>query len=162
MATSSIFMIREIRPDEFHVLDDFLYNAIFVPDGEIPPYRSVIEKPELRVYTENFGSNESDKCLVAELNGEIVGAVWVRIMNDYGHVYDDAPSFAISVKKNYRKQGIGTALMKEMIESLKRSGYKRASLSVQKANYAVKMYINLGFEIFSENDDDNIMLINLT
>ena len=155
-------MIREIRPEEIFLLNDFLYDAIFVPDGEIPPDISIIEKPELRVYTENFGSRESDKCLVAELNGEIVGAVWCRIMNDYGHVYDDAPSFAVSVKKDYRKQGIGTALMKEMIESLRRSGYKRASLSVQKANYAVRMYTNLGFEIFSDNGDDNIMLINLT
>ena len=154
-------MIREIHPEEIYLLDDFLYDAIFIPDGEIPPDRSIIEKPELRVYTENFGSNESDKCLVAELNGEIVGAVWCRIMNDYGHVYDDAPSFAISVKKDYRKRGIGTALMKEMIESLRRSGYKRASLSVQKANYAVKMYINLGFEIFSENDEDYIMLVKI-
>ena len=83
-------MIREIRPDELHWLDDFLYDAIFVPDGEISPDKSIIEKPELRIYTENFGSNESDKCLVAELNGEIVGTVWCRIMNDYGHVYDDA------------------------------------------------------------------------
>ena len=154
-------MIREIHPEEIYLLDDFLYDAIFIPDGEIPPDRSIIEKPELRVYTENFGSNESDKCLVAELNGEIVGAVWCRIMNDYGHVYDDAPSFAISVKKDYRKRGIGTALMKEMIESLRRSGYKHASLYVQKDNYAVKMYINLGFEIFSENDEDYIMLVKI-
>ena len=154
-------MIREIRPDELHWLDDFLYDAIFVPDGEISPDKSIIEKPELRIYTENFGSNESDKCLVAEIDGEIVGAVWCRIMNDYGHVYEYAPSFAISVKKDYRKQGIGTALIKEMIGSLRRSGYKRASLSVQKANYAVRMYTNLGFEIFSENDEDYKMLINL-
>ena len=152
-------MIREICPEEIHLLNDFLYDAIFVPDGEIPLDKSIIEKPELKVYTENFGSRESDRCLVAEVDGEIVGAVWCRIMNDYGHVYDDAPSFAVSVKKDYRKHGIGTALMKEMIESLRRLGYKRASLSVQKANYAAKMYINLGFEIFSENNEDYIMLI---
>ena len=31
-------IIREIRPEEFPVLDDFLYEAIFIPDGvEAPP-----------------------------------------------------------------------------------------------------------------------------
>ena len=35
---------------------------------------------ELRVYTENIGDN----CLVTDLNGKVVGAVWTGIMNDYG------------------------------------------------------------------------------
>ena len=32
-------------------------------------------------------------------------------MNDYGHVDDDTPSFAISLYKEYRRNGIGTQLM---------------------------------------------------
>ena len=43
-----------------------------------------------------------------------MGAVWVRIMNDYGHVDDETPSFAISLLKEYRNYGIGTELMKRM------------------------------------------------
>lgn len=41
-----------------------------------------------------------------------------------------------------RGLGIGTALMKEMLCIMKDGGYKQASLSVQKANYAVRMYLN--------------------
>lgn len=33
-----------------------------------------------------------------------IGAVWTRIMDDYGHVDDDTPSFAISLYKEYRGQ----------------------------------------------------------
>ncbi len=36
--------------------------------------------------------------------------------------------------------GIGTGLMAEMLKLLKDNGYKRVSLSVQKANYAASMY----------------------
>ena len=66
--------------------------------------------------------------------------------------------FAISLYKEYRHHGIGTALMKEMLSVLKQAGYQQASLSVQKENYAVKMYRNLGFEIIDENDEEYIML----
>ncbi|MBQ7154023.1 MAG: GNAT family N-acetyltransferase [Synergistaceae bacterium] len=78
------------------------------------------------------------------------------------HLLRDFLYDAISVLKEYRGQGIGTALMKAMLEHLREAGYKRASLSVQKANYAVKMYMKLGFGIFSENDGEYIMLVTLT
>ena len=129
---------------------------------QTPPDQSIIEKPELQVYIEDFGEHEHDKCFVAEENGELVGAVWARIMNDYGPIDDETPSLAVSVLKDYRRQGIGTALMKSMMNSLKESGFKRVSLSVQRANFAVKMYQKLGFRIFSENKEEYIMLITLT
>ena len=59
-------------------------------------------------------------------------------MNDYGHVDDETPSFAISQYKEYRRKGISTRFMEEMLENLRDQGYKRVSLAVQKANYAVK------------------------
>lgn len=40
-------MIRRIRPEELCLLSDFLYDAIFIPEGEIPPDKSIINKPEL-------------------------------------------------------------------------------------------------------------------
>ena len=89
---------------------------------------------------------------------KIVGAVWVRIINDYGHIDDETPSLAISLYKEYRGHGIGTDMMKEMLSLLKAHGYKRVSLSVQKANYAAEMYRKIGFEIIRENGDEWIML----
>ena len=74
-----------------------------------------------------------------EIKEKIVGAVWVRIMNDYGHIDDETPSFAMSLYEEYRNLGIGTALMGAMLQFLREKGYKQASLSVQKANYAVRI-----------------------
>lgn len=95
---------------------------------------------------------------MAEVGGKIVGAVWVRIMNDYGHIDDETPSLAISLYKEYRGFGIGTAMMKEILTLLKAHGYSRVSLSVQKANYAAKMYLKIGFEIVKENEEEYIMV----
>ena len=155
------FIVRELTENEFGVLDDFLYEAIFIPEGVEPPPKDIIFRPELQVYTENFGRREGDLALCAEVGGRIVGAVWVRIMNDYGHIDDNTPSFAISLYPEYRGHGIGTALMKAMLERLSKNGFSQASLAVQKENYAVKMYRKVGFETVGENEQEYIMVCRL-
>ncbi|MDE5748183.1 MAG: GNAT family N-acetyltransferase [Acetatifactor sp.] len=152
------YKIRKISEEEYGLLEIFLYEAIFVPEGMAAPPRSIINQPELQVYITDFGKKDDDIGLVAEVDKKVVGAVWVRIMDDYGHIDNDTPSFAISLYEDYRGLGIGTALMKEMLRILKDKGYKQASLAVQKANYAVKMYKETGFEIVDENEEEYIML----
>ncbi|MBR2562168.1 MAG: GNAT family N-acetyltransferase [Eubacterium sp.] len=154
-------LIRRLRDDERDLLEDFTYEAIYLPEGIQPPERSIVAQPELAVYYENFGSSPADYCLVAETDGKVVGAVWTRIMDDYGHVDDDIPSFAIALYKDYRGKGMGTELMKRMLELLKIQGYKKASLAVQKANYAVRMYETVGFQIIDENAEEYIMVCSL-
>lgn len=155
------YIIRELKKSEYGLLNNFLYEAIFVHPGEQAPPRSIINIPELQVYVSHFGDEKHDKALVAEVGGKVVGAVWVRIMNDYGHIDENTPSFAISLYKEYRGLGIGTAMMKKMLSLLKSFGYRKASLAVQKANYAVKMYQKVGFQIIDENDQEYIMLCQL-
>lgn len=155
------YQIRELRETEYELLNDFLYEAIFIPEGAEAPDRSIIDLPELQIYVENFGKNDSDRCLTAEADGKILGAVWTRIMNDYGHIDENTPSLAISLYPEYRGQGIGTDLMKHMLSLLRNMGFQQASLSVQKANYAVRMYQKLGFRIYRENEEEYIMLIRL-
>ena len=150
-------VIRKLRDDETELLKDFLYEAIFIPKGVEPPDRSIVEQPELSLYYDGFGGVLADNCLVAEVDGKVVGAVWTRIMNDYGHVDDETPSFAISLYKEYRRKGIGTAMMRRMQELLKRQGWQKASLAVQKANYAVRMYEAVGFKTVDEDDEEYIM-----
>ena len=155
------YKIRKILEREVSLLQDFLYEAIFVPEGMPAPPKSIINQPELQVYITDFGKRKDDIGLVAEVDKKVVGAVWVRIMDDYGHIDNDTPSFAISLYKDYRGFGIGTDLMKEMLRILKDRGYKQASLAVQKTNYAVKMYQKTGFEIVDENEEEYIMLCRL-
>lgn len=151
------YLIREIKKQEYNLLDDFLYEAIFIPEGVEVPSKEITNQPDLQIYIADFGK-QNDNCLVAECNGKIVGAVWTRIINDYGHIDNETPSLAISLFKEYRSLGIGTALMNRMIELLKSKGYKRVSLSVQKENYVYNLYKKVGFEIIKENDEDFIMV----
>ena len=43
-------IIRTIKPEERPLLNDFLYEAIFVPAGMTAPPRSIIEQEDLQVY----------------------------------------------------------------------------------------------------------------
>ncbi len=152
------YTIRKIQKHEYPLLNNFLYEAIFVPEGIEPPPKTIIASSELQVYVERFGELKDDIGLVAEIDGKIVGAVWSRIMNDYGHIDNKTPSLAISLYKEYRGLGIGTVMMKEILALLKRHEYKRVSLSVQKANYAAKLYQKVGFKITDETEEEYIMV----
>ena len=155
------YNIRKIEEKEYILLEDFIYEAIFIPEGVSPPPKSIINQPDLQVYIKDFGKEKDDICFVAETDNKIIGAVWVRDMNDYGHIEDGVPSFAISLYKPYRNFGIGTELMTTMISELSQRGYKKASLAVQKENYAVKMYRKVGFEVIRETEEEFIMICNL-
>ena len=155
------YSIRKIRQKELPLMEDFLYEAIFIPEGAAPPPKSIVKNEDLQVYVRNFGQSPDDNCLVAETDGKIVGMIWSRIMRDYGHIADDTPSLAISLYKEYRNKGIGTELLRQMIILLRQAGYKKISLSVQKENYAAKMYSKAGFSVLKEIQNEYIMVLNL-
>ncbi len=154
------YIIREMRNDEYQLLDEFLYEAIFQRDENNILPREVTKEPSLKVYTENWGKKH-DYCLFAESCGSVIGAVWVRIINGFGHIDDTIPEFAISLYKEYRGLGIGTELMRNMLQLLKNNGYKKTSLAVQKDNYALKLYEKVGFRIIDENELEFIMVCDL-
>ena len=155
------YRIRTMTEEDYDQLEDFLYEAIFLPEGIPTPPRSILKNPDLQVYLNGFGSGQGDAGIVAEADYRLIGAVWSRIMNDYGHVDDQTPSLAISLYKEYRNQGIGTAMLHEILKLLKNRGYRQVSLAVQKENYAVRMYRKAGFEILKESDEEYIMVCKL-
>jgi len=157
--------IRTLQESEKSILEKLQYEAIFIPEGVEPPPFEIIEQPEIAVYINDFGKKKDDYCLVAEIDGKIVGGVWVRILSGeikgFGNINDETPEFAISLFKEYRNQGIGTKLMLAMIDYLKNKGYEQCSLAVQKANYAVRMYKSVGFEIVEEKGEEYLMVLKL-
>ena len=151
-------VIRPMEPEEFPQLREFLHLSIFVHQGEAPPDRSVFDTPAFQVYLEGFGARPGDCAVVAEVDGVLARAAWGRIMEDYGHVDDETPSLAISLKPEYRAQGLGTALLGALLQKLGKLGYRQTSLSVQKANYAVKLYEKAGFRVLEDKGEEYIMV----
>lgn len=151
-------IIRKIRSEEHDLLREFLYQAIYLPDGVEPLPRPIVDLPELQVYVTDFGTQPGDHCLVAEVERKVIGAAWCRIMEDYGHIDNDTPSLAISLLPEYRGQGTGTQLLNALLLLLRENGYQRASLSVQKENPALRLYQRAGFRILAEKGTEYLML----
>ena len=151
------YIIREMRKDEYPLLKDFLYEAIFQKDEKNLLPKKIIEMPEIRIYIEDFGKKQDHYCLCAVVNSKVVGAVWVRIIEGFGCVDDQTPELAIALYKEYRRLGIGSRLMAEMLNLLKEKGYRKTSLSVQKDNYAAQMYLKMGYIIKKEKEEEYIM-----
>ena len=153
--------IRPLKSEEIPHLEEFLYQAIFISQGLAPLPRSILKEPDLEMYIKDFGQQPDDWALAAEVDGLLVGVVWVRIMKDYGYYDDQTPSLSISFLPDFRGQGLGQQLMTAMLDLLKAKGYLGVSLSVSKDNPALRFYQRLGFVTVEEREDDYLMLCRL-
>ena len=153
--------IRPLKSEEIPLLEEFLYQAIFIPQGLAPLSRSILKEPDLEMYIKDFGQQPDDWALTVEVDGRLVGAVWVRIMKDYGYYDDRTPSLSISFLSEFRGQGLGQQLMTAMLDLLKAKCYPSVSLSVSKDNPAVRFYQRLGFVTVEEREEDYLMLCRL-
>lgn len=156
--------IRPIEEHEISQLKDFLYLAIHQSDPSNLIPRSVVEEPEVAAYIEGWGEPD-DLCLVAVEAGELIGAVWTRIIagkvRGFGNVDAETPEFSISILPERRSGGIGSTLMTQMLDLLTDRGYARASLSVQKSNRALRLYERLGFRAVADRGDELVMVRDL-
>ena len=153
--------IRPLKSEEIPLLEEFLYQAIFISQGLAPLSRSILKEPDLEMYIKDFGQQPDDWALAAEVDGQLVGAVWVRIMKDYSYYDDQTPSLSFSFLPEFRSQGLGQQLMTAMLDLLKAKGYPSVSLSVSKDNPAVRFYQRLGFVTVEEREEDYLMLCRL-
>lgn len=148
--------IRAIRAAETHFLADMLYEAIFIPEGHEPLPREVINDPALSKYFENWGKDLHDVALVVEVDNELVGAIWGRLLTGdsrgFGYVDEQTPELSMAVKSEWRNKGLGTELILEIASHYRKMGVEQLSLSVDKANAATHLYQRLGCEIVDETE----------
>jgi ribosomal-protein-alanine N-acetyltransferase len=79
---------------------------------------------------------------VAELQGTAVGYICVK------HIADECHLLNLAVHPNYRRLGIATVLLENVIQELKIDGCRFLYLEVRSSNYAAKkLYERFGFKI---------------
>ncbi|UCG79284.1 MAG: ribosomal protein S18-alanine N-acetyltransferase [Nitrospirota bacterium] len=85
---------------------------------------------------------------VAELNGNIIGYICASFVLDEGHILD------IAVNSLYRKKGIATVLVNDVLSNLRKFGIKRIFLEVRVSNRsALSFYEKIGFESIGSRKD---------
>jgi len=141
--------IREIQEKDYVGLRNFinslvkentyiLKNLPIDKEGELNYVRKCLEEIERRKRVH----------LVAVYRNKIIGAAEIRRKRfKEKHV----GVLGISIRKNYRNEGIGKILMNEVIKRSKKLGIKLIILDVFKINKpAIALYKKLGFKKYAE------------
>ncbi len=157
--------IRPATKDDDAFLYKMLYEAArWNPDWPREPIDEVLDDPMLRRYYEGWG-RQGDGGMVAELDGEPIGAAWYRLFTKeapgYGFVDERTPEVSIAVGPLHRRKGIGGTLLRAAMVEAREEGFQALSLSVAVHNRSRMMYQRVGFEKVGEQGDSWTMLANL-
>lgn len=92
-------------------------------------------------FIEEIKNNRFARYIVAKADGRVVGYAGMWIIIDEGHITN------IAVHPEYRRMGIGSALMSRLIEIARAEGVESMTLEVRKSNFAAqKLYQKYGFK----------------
>lgn len=143
-----------------NALWDTLYYAIHSPADTPPPPREIVRQPNLARYAAHWGG-ANDLGFGAFIRNKMIGAAWLRLLTGsgkgYGYWSDETPELTIAVAPNFRRQGIGTRLLKQLLDAAA-PRFDAVSLSVDKRNPARHLYERLGFVIVEYDTTSLLML----
>jgi ribosomal protein S18 acetylase RimI-like enzyme len=146
--------LRPLHAGDQDFLWDVLYEALWDPPGAQRRPRSLLEKPLVAAYVENWGSGTHDLGFVATTaTGGRAGAVWSRLLLPPlagGAFFDEyTPQLGIAVFPAWQRQGIGERLLRHHLAAA-RGLSPRFSLGVHPENIgAIRLYERCGFRQFA-------------
>jgi GNAT superfamily N-acetyltransferase len=157
--------IRPATKDDLPFLKKMLYEAArWNPDWPREPIEEVLADPVLVGYHVGWG-REGDGGVVAEIDGQPVGAAWYRVFAEdapgYGFVDEKVPELSIAVMPIHRRKGIGHALLHSCMVQAREDGFQALSLSVAVHNRSRMMYQRAGFQKVDEDGESWTMVANL-
>lgn len=136
-----------LRTPKWEDLDDLLefINSLIEERADIIRAEKVSREEEIEWLSKVFSRQERGEmfCLVAEINGHVVANS--EIIKGIGYA-KHVGVIAISVKKGFRDLGIGTEMIKSLVEQANKWSLKVLTLSVFATNErAIHVYKKLGF-----------------
>lgn len=149
------FSIRTAAAADQLFISEMQYAALFVPPGDDPFPRSLLDEPHILRYHGGFGLRHGDVGVIAETpTGRPLGAAWVRLIEGYGFVEAGVPELGIAVVEEFRGGGVGTALLDALLERT-----PRCSLSVDSRNPALQLYERAGFTTVRTDGDSTRVMV---
>jgi GNAT superfamily N-acetyltransferase len=137
--------------------DMLVEAANWSPEWKRQSRARVLSSPRTARYISGW-PRDTDLGVIAETDGERIGAAWLRYLPvtdpGYGFVAPDIPELIIGVARGWRGQGAGRALLRGIAGQARRAGIARISLSVERKNFAQKLYLSEGYTIVDSSDVD--------
>ena len=151
------YKFRAGNAEDLPFLKEMLYEAVFWdPQAKRNSIGELFAIPEITKTLDHWHRRDGDFAIIAlDDRDKPVAAVWYRFWtradHSFGFVDENTPEIWIAVHKEHRRNGLGTELMKRMIDHASQAGIKYLSLSVDPGIYARELYQKLGFNKVGES-----------
>lgn len=158
----SAFRIRPATGEDARVLGDMLAEAANWNPARVRPRVTVLEDPAIRHYVAGWRRPGDFGCVAEDARGVAVGACWARLFPadhpGYGFVAAGVPELTLGVYPQWRAQGAGRALLRELARTAAARGHARLSLSVERANFAQRLYVSEGYVTVASHGGSDTMV----
>jgi ribosomal protein S18 acetylase RimI-like enzyme len=138
--------------------------AYWRPETPRPQLEEGLSDPDLAKILADWG-RDGDLAVIAHDTDKDLGAAWLRFWTDanhsYGFVNESIPELGIGVVAQHRGQGIGRALIRELIRLAVERGISQISLSVEQDNFSRDLYASEGFKTVDRIGNSDTMLLSL-
>jgi GNAT superfamily N-acetyltransferase len=156
-------MIRRATPEDGTFMADMLVEAVnWSPEWKTKSRNRVLSAPRTAHYIAGW-PRDTDLGVIAEADGERIGAAWLRFLPaadpGYGFVTSDLPELTIGVAAHWRRRGAGRALLRAIAGQARSAGIRQISLSVERKNFAQRLYLCEGYQIVDSSDKDSDTMV---
>ncbi|HKO51051.1 MAG TPA: GNAT family N-acetyltransferase [Polyangiaceae bacterium] len=147
-------VIRRTRPDDAEFLREMLFEGVYWRVATPrPAIDEALARPELAKVFADWGRPGDLAMVATDGQGERMGAAWMRLWTQADHlagfIDERSPELGIGVRKEYRRHGVGTALLLAALGRARENGVPSVSLSVEIENVARLLYERFGFQLLS-------------
>jgi len=147
-------VIRRARPADAEFLREMLFEgAYWRVAAPRPTIDEALARPELAKVLADWGRPGDLAMVATDGQGQRVGAAWMRLWTQVDHLPgfldEQTPELGIGVRKEFRRHGVGTALLLAVLGRAREAGVPRVSLSVEIENVARLLYERFGFQLHS-------------
>lgn len=142
-------VLRAAAADDLPFLHAMLLEAVYWRvDEPRMTAEETLARPEVARYVEGWG-RAGDAGVIALEGSRLIGAAWSRLFTaarpGYGFVDERTPELTVGVIASERGRGVGSALVRALLQHARLAGFERVSLSVEPDNPAVRLYERVGF-----------------
>ncbi len=152
----SPWIIRRAAPEDGSFLADMLVEAVnWSAEWKKQSRRRVLSRHATAHYIVGW-PRDTDLGVIADTGLEPIGAAWLRFFPaddpGYGFVASGVPELTVGVAGPWRGRGVGRALLRAIAAQARAAGIQRISLSVERKNFARKLYLSEDYQVVDSGD----------
>lgn len=147
------YIIRQVKKEDESALWQMLFYASHMHEQEGKTIADAKLDEGVAAYVRAWGREGDLGYIAVDDDNKALGIAWVRLFKGenkgYSQVAENTPELAIAILPEYTGKGIGTRLIRVLLDDLK-TKYTAVMLNVRADNPALRLYQRLGFRIIRE------------